>query len=210
MGYDAHDAAMDTMYEKIGDELYPEHRSQAISDFTTERLRSFYIDNPHVMRPAVDALLEAQKLYENGHSQATVVFAVSCTEMMFKETLLRPVVYGLVHIESLAESVVENTLSGTGYKRYTRLLSRLFTEFVGIDIQSVRRPEGQLTLLQECEAQLTLRNKIVHQGVSCSAEQARNGLDIAAAVFNHIVTPMLHHIGLTVEDRGEIRVRRYA
>jgi hypothetical protein len=37
MAYDKHDADRDSMYEKIGEELYPEHKAQAISEFTAER-----------------------------------------------------------------------------------------------------------------------------------------------------------------------------
>lgn len=41
MSYDEHDAAMDEMYERISAELCPEHREQAVSEFTSDRLRSF-------------------------------------------------------------------------------------------------------------------------------------------------------------------------
>jgi len=39
MSYDEYDAAMDEMYDRIGVELYPEHRAQAIDEFTADRLR---------------------------------------------------------------------------------------------------------------------------------------------------------------------------
>lgn len=207
MSYDPSDGAMDDMYERISDELYPEHKSQAIGEFTAERLRSFYVDNPDVMRPAVEALLEAQRLQENGHFAAAVVFAVSCTELLLKAAILTPVVHGLVHIESLAAVVVENTLAGTGYKRYAKLLSRLFIEFVGIDIHSIQRPDASAKLLAECDAQRGLRNQIVHTGATCTAPQAHDGVAIATAVFNQLVNPMLHQLGLTVEDAGQIHLR---
>lgn len=40
MSYDEHDAALDEFYDYMDKELYPEHREQAISEFTEERLRS--------------------------------------------------------------------------------------------------------------------------------------------------------------------------
>ncbi|QJD93240.1 hypothetical protein HH213_26040 [Duganella dendranthematis] len=207
MSYDANDAAMDDMYERISDELYPEHKNQAIGEFTAERLRSFYLDHHGVMRPAVDALQEAQRLQDNGHFAATVVFAVSCTELLLKAAILTPVVHGLVHIESLADVVVENTFSGPGYSRYAKLLAHLFTEFVGIDIHSLQRPESNAKLLAECDAQRGLRNRIVHAGASATEEQARAGVAISTAVFNLIVNPMLHQLRLTVEDAGQIQPR---
>ena len=204
MSYDPNDGAMDDMYERISDELYPEHRSQAIGEFSAERLRSFYVGNPSVMRPAIDALLEAQRLQGNGHFAAAVVFAVSTTELLLKAAILTPVVHGLVHIESLADVVVENTLSGPGYTRYAKLLARLFTEFVGIDIQSLRRPESTSRLLAECDAQRGLRNRIVHSGASATEVQAHAGIAIATAVLDQIVDPMLQQLGLAVVDGGQI------
>jgi len=60
-------------------------------------------------------------------------------------------------------------------------------------------------LLAECDAQRGLRNRIVHAGASATEEQARAG--ISTAVFNLIVNPMLHQLGLTVEDAGQIQPR---
>lgn len=50
--------------EAAKDEFIEEISNQAISEFTNERLRSFYEQNPNVMRPAVDALQEGKKLYD--------------------------------------------------------------------------------------------------------------------------------------------------
>ncbi len=51
MSYDERDAAMDEMYERIGDELHPEHRVQAIDEFTADRLGSYYLANPWLCAP---------------------------------------------------------------------------------------------------------------------------------------------------------------
>ncbi|WP_169709471.1 hypothetical protein [Deferrisoma camini] len=55
MSYDEQDAAMDEFYDQISKELYPEHKEQAIEEFTQEKLKSYYLQNPGVMRPAVEA-----------------------------------------------------------------------------------------------------------------------------------------------------------
>ena len=47
MSYDPSDAARDDFFESIAQELYPEHKAQAISEFTAERRRSFYVANPN-------------------------------------------------------------------------------------------------------------------------------------------------------------------
>ena len=205
MSYDENDAAMDDMYEKIGVELYPEHKDQAIAEFSTERLRSYYAANPFVMRPAVDALLEAQRLFKNGHDAATIIFSASCIEILLKITILKPVFYGLVHIESLADIVVEKIFGKTGYD--IKLLERIFEEFVKTDIKTIKREGTAKSLVVEFNEIRNLRNTIAHSGASCTSEQASQSIVVATAVYDQIVRSMLNNLGLQVIERGEIRLQ---
>ena len=204
MTYDPHDEARDEMYYQIGQELYPEHKTQAIEEFTAERLRSFYIANSKVMRPAVDALQEGKKLRDKGHYAASVVFFVTAIELLLKATLLKPVVHGLVHNEGLANVIVQQSLGQTGFDRYTGLLEKLFLELLSIDIRSVSRPDVSEALINECTAQQKLRNKIIHQGATCAANDSELALAVSAAVYERIVYPMLAKLGLSVIEHGEI------
>ena len=204
MSYTEEDAARDAFYEEISQELYPEHREQAIEEFTGERLRSFYIQHPDVMRPAVDALREGKTLYEAEHHSAAVVFFASAIELLLKATLLRPVVYGLVHHDGLAEIIVSQTLGQTGFDRYQKLMAYLFVELAGIDLKTVSR-DGVITpLLSECTEIQKLRNNIVHRGSQCTSEQAELGAEVSAAAYDLIVLPMLRSLGFTVVERGAI------
>ena len=159
MTYDPHDEARDEMYYQIGQELYPDHKAQAIEEFTAERLRSFYIANSTVMGPAVDSLQEGRKLQELGHHAAAVVFFVTAIELLLKATLLKPVVHGLVHNEGLANVIVQQSLGQAGFDRYTSLLEKLFAELLAMDIKKVSRKEVSDPLLSECTAQQLLRDR---------------------------------------------------
>jgi hypothetical protein len=83
MSYDEMDAARDEFYEQISRELYPEHKEQAIEEFTSERLRSYYQRNPDVMRPAVDAIQEGNWQSRQGRFSAALLFYV---EVSFEQT----------------------------------------------------------------------------------------------------------------------------
>ena len=205
MTYDPHDEARDAMYEAIADELYPDHKAQAITEFTSERLQSYYAAHPKVMRPAVDAIQEGRKLQANGHSSAAVVFFVTAIELLLKATLLKPVVHGLVHNEALAEVIVQQALGQPGFDRYSKLLAKLFVELVGLDITTVLRTGAPETLLAECTKQQALRNTIIHQGVSVAAEQAELARQVSVAVYEMVVHPMLAELGLQVIEHGEIQ-----
>mgnify|MGYP001617047705 CR=1 FL=1 len=205
MTYDRSDADRDEMYERLSDELYPQHRDQAVVEFTSERLRSFYVANPLVMRPAMEAIQEGRHLLRNGHWSAALVFFVTAIEGLLKATLLKPVVHGLVHSEGLANVVVEQALGQAGFDRYTGLLAKLFSELVDMDIRSVKIAGSAQKLLEECTALQRERNAIVHQGTSSSKERAEHALRVASAVLDLIVHPMLLHLDLYEVENGEIR-----
>lgn len=209
MSYDPQDAAFDQMYERISDELYPEHKERALSDFTEERLRSFYLDNPAVMRPAVDILQEVKRLQENGHSSATVVFCATAIELFLKATLLQPIVYGLVLSSGLADIIVEHAVKQPGFDRYRKLLSRLFQELANLDLAKVTRDGTQTALMDESKGVQDLRNNIIHKGTSCDSEAAKHAIEVAVAVYGKVVVPMLWSVGLTVGEKGRVEPRQF-
>lgn len=202
MSYGPEDAAWDEAYENMSRQLYPEHRELAIAEFTRKRLRSYYVANPTVLKPAVRAFKEAKSLLGAGHHEAALVFAASATELFLKATLLRPVVYGLVHSEGLAELVVTTALSQTGFKRYERLLAKLFFELAGIELRMLVRKHGSRPLLDEASEIQDLRNAVVHRGQAVPQEQAKLAVDIATLVFNLVLAEVIASLGFSVKEGG--------
>jgi hypothetical protein len=197
--YEDYDESRDEFYEEISRELYKEHKKQAIGEFTSDRLRSFYILKPDVMRPAVDALQEGKELRKLGRHSPALVFFVSSIELLLKATLLKPVVYGLIHNEPLANIVVQHSLGQTGFNRYEKLLAELFTRLASMDIKGISREGTNEKLLKEAEQLQELRNDIIHKGACCSEADTERAYLVAVAVYELIVTPMLNNLGLTVE-----------
>ena len=87
MSYDENDAAMDEFYDQISHELYPDHRDQAISEFTQERLKSFYIKSPLVMRTALDSLQQGKSLLSNNYFAPSLVSFMSAIELLLKRNV---------------------------------------------------------------------------------------------------------------------------
>ena len=202
MSYGPEDAAWDEAYENMSRELYQEHKDQAIAEFTRARLRSYYVAHPEVLVPAARTFKEAKVLLAEGHNSAALVFAVSATELFLKASLLRPVVYGLVHIEALAELVVTSALSQTGFKRYEQLLARLFLELAGTELKLLQRKPGAKPLLTEASEIQDVRNDVAHRGKEATPEQAALAIDIATEVFNQVLAEVLGQLGLSVQKGG--------
>ena len=77
MSYDERDAAMDEMWDRMSDELRPSH----IKEFTSARLRSYYVANPKIVASAFDVLGRAQELLLANHCAAALVFYLSAIEL---------------------------------------------------------------------------------------------------------------------------------
>ena len=204
MSYTPEDAAQDQFFDELEKELYPSHKEQAIEEFTAERLQSLYIKNPDVAVNAVRSHTEAKALLEHGHPSASLVFTVSSIEQFLKAALLKPVVYGLVHSEPLADLVVEFTVGQTGFERYKRLLTKLFESLAGMNLETIKRQGSAKTLLDEVAELQTVRNKIVHQGFQVQDADAKEAMAIGESVFQQLFWRMLLALGLRVEARGII------
>lgn len=205
MGYTLEDAMRDEGFEAISRELYPEHRNQAIEEFTSERLRSFYLRYPDVAVKGVSAFKDAKALLESGHPTASVVFAVTSIEQFLKVALLKPVVFGLIHVDSLASLVVDVAMDQTGgLDRYKSLLAGLFNELAGIDVSKEHREGASKTLLVEIRELQELRNKIVHRAEKAEESDAKHALAVANGVYSQVFVQLLHAIGLQVEKGARI------
>lgn len=206
MSYTPEDAMWDEAWDQISQELYPEHKEQAIDEFTWERLQSFYLNNPEILFPGIDKLRESEALLEL-HPSASFVFSITAIELFLKSSLLKPVVHGLIHNEALAEIVVESALGQSGFDRYKKLMSRLFEELAGIDIAALKRSNSNIPLLNEVFEIQKIRNGIIHRGESVTVEQAKVALNVATAIFLKVVEKMLFAIGLKINDYGSVETK---
>ncbi len=204
MSYDYHDAAMDEAYERLSEELYPEHKAQAIIEFTYERLRSYYLQHKNLFVPAARTYRVAESLLAAKQYAAALAFSASAVELFLKSCLLRPVVAGLVHSESVADLVVESALSQTGFKRYSKLLAGLFKELTRLEIGQIKRPDAAKPLLEEASALQDRRNEVMHRGVEISQAEAEVAFLVATAVFNEILAIVLSELGLSIKKGGEL------
>ena len=165
--------------------------------------------HPDVMRPAVDSLQEGKSLYELKQYSASLIFFVSSIELFLKATVLKPIVYGLVHHESLAEIIVQHALGQPGFDRYEKLLTTLISTFAELDLKEISRNDSSSKLLNECSELQKLRNKIIHQGAHCEEIDAEKARQVSGGVYELIVFPTLCALNLKVGEKGVIEPARF-
>jgi hypothetical protein len=156
------------------------------------------------MHPALRVLHEATRLLANNHPDGAIVFAASANELFLKTAILQPLVYGLVHNDSMATILVDYTLAHTGFERYDKLLVHVFREVAAIDISIVQRIGGTKPLPEECKELGKRRNCILHRGDTFTYEEAVAACEIVEAVYLQLVEPMLKALDLYIFRDGTI------
>jgi len=185
--------------ERWLDDLYEEHKPQAIEDFTTDRLRSFYISNPGLARDSLNTLLEARHLAVIS-PKASLVLATAAAEVGLKSAILRPIVVGLVHAEAVASHVADLVLQHTGVDRFRDLLFALLNHVAHFDLKVYTRDESTSPLWEEIQGNIRLRNAVLHRCAEVSPEEAAKALAVASEVIEVLFARTIEGLGFHLHD----------
>lgn len=189
----------DYIYDEAMSDLYEEHKKEAIEEFTGERLSSYYGQNKLLAKPAFDFLAEAKK-QNKLNPTVCLLFAVIAMEVGLKATLLKPIVYGLVHDESAASLITDLTISHTGMDRYRTLLLHVLKEHGGVDLNTFKRAESGKTLWEELKEVQKIRNSIMHRADKASQEKADLALEVASEILENIFPNVVAQMGFHLHD----------
>ena len=187
------------MQEQALEDLYEEFKEQAIEEFTSERLRSYYLANPLLAKPALDSLAEARNLI-TVNPTASLIFSNIAIEVGLKATLLKPIVYGLVHTDSIADLIADLTVSRTGKDRYRTLLFRILKVHGKVDLADYKRRKSNRTLWEEIAPVQKLRNAVLHRAEKVSRSDADLSLCVGSDILEHIFPSVLKAMDLHLHD----------
>ncbi len=201
------EAAMEDFYDRISEELYPEHKEQAIDEFIEERMQSYYLENPNIIKSPIDCYHHANKLMQLSPSSALVMYTTSI-ELFLKSVLLKPVLYGMIHNENIANMIVNVSVGQTGFSRYNKLLTNLCYHAAGVKLNEIKGMKGK-PILEEAEEIQKIRNRVVHQGYMASVEDMGKSKNIATLMLGEVVEPVLNNMNLVISEvNGAFGVKR--
>jgi hypothetical protein len=183
-------------------ELYEEHKEQAIEEFVSERLASYYRAHVGLAKDAIFFLKKAQLLQES-EPTASLIFSSTATEVLLKSVLLKPIVYGLVHTESLAELIATGLTKQTGIDRFKELVFGILDHHIAFDhgITSYCREGSNVPLWKERERIQKFRNKVLHQAKMCSETEAIESVEVTLAFVN-LTNALLGSVGFKFSKGG--------
>lgn len=186
-------------YEEFMDRLYKENKEQAIEEFTGELLQSYYRNNGLLAKPAFDALIDARNLM-NTSITAAFVFSAIAMEVALKESLLKPIVHGLVHAESVASLVTDLVMGHQSMDRYKDLLLQILLEHGGVDLLSYKRSDSARNIWEEIKTIQKKRNLIVHAAQMASGEEASLALSVASTILETLFPSVITKMGLHLHN----------
>ncbi len=199
------EAAYDEFITSLTEELYEEHRDQAIEEFITERLRSYYEHNSSIAVNALKFLKISHNLID-GDSTASLLYSSISTEVILKAVILKPIVSGLVHSESISELIATILTKQTSVDRFKDLIFKILEEYVAIDGGAAKysRPESQMSLWKERETVQKVRNAVAHRAEFCSVADAQLSLAVANEFYS-LTEQLIGALGFHFDAGGEIR-----
>jgi hypothetical protein len=186
-------------YDEYMSQLYEEHKAEAIEEFTGERLQSYYSDNRLLAEPASCMLNEAQALIDVNPT-AGFIFAAIAMEVGLKETLLKPIVFGLVHVASSASLVTNLVMSHQSMDRYKDLLLQILRDHGGVDLLSYRRSSSPKSIWEEIKNVQTKRNYILHTAQKASREETDIALGVASSIMSELFPAVITRMGLHLHN----------
>ncbi len=189
----------EAQYEDYMDQLYEEHKEQAIQEFIDERLQSYYGEHRLLAESAFAALTEAKKLID-GYATAAFVFSAIAVEVGLRETLVKPIVFGLVHTLSVASLITDMVLSRPDQKKYRDLLLHLLREHGDVDLHSYKRSGSRRPIWEEITEVKKKRDLIVHRAQTATSNEATLALGVASTVLENLFPKVVGRMGLHLHE----------
>jgi hypothetical protein len=198
MSNNYYDDAMDDFYDRMSEELFPEHKEIAIEQFIEERMQSYYLKHPHIIKAPMDCSNHANELMHISPRCALVMYTTAI-ELYLKSVLLKPVLYGMVHNESVATLIMEASTGQSGFNRYNKLLNALCLHAANIDLSSITGMQSK-PILKEAEEIQNIRNKVIHQGYAATDDEMDMAKNIAYLMLTEVVEPVLNNLELVISS----------
>lgn len=184
-------------------EIHESISAEAIEGFTSGRLRSYYIKNPSIAENVFAIYREARAVSPTSPTAALLLFTAAI-EVALKTTVLKPVIYGLVHNESIADLVSDLVVKNNGLDRFKDILSKIMGQYSGIDFDKYKINGHDKSIWEEISIVQKARNAVAHRAEPVTEQIATLSKEIAATIIIEFLQGVLGELGLKLHNGGKI------
>ncbi len=214
MAYEPIDAYYEELEQSAYEHFYEQYQNsdhhaedlyEAVEEFIEERLRSFYLRKPTVVQPPLALLKEAKELYQVEHFSAAQVFAGAAIEVTFKEAILKPIVYGFVLSDTMANLIVEIfAKSVREIDRFKVLLLHIIETFGEVNLDQLILEGANKTVWQQAKEVGEQRNQLLHKAKQATKEDAEQSLSIADYVTGKLFPQIITNLDLRLDASYQV------
>lgn len=200
------EAAYDEFVESLADELYEEHKDRAIDEFVEDRLQSYYLKKADIAIDVIQFIKKSKELIEDDPT-SSLIYSSAATEVVLKSVLLKPVIFGLVHTESLAELVATMLVKQTAMDRLKELVFGILENYIEFEngFSNYSREGSNLNLWKEREEIHKIRNQVMHRAKFCTKEDAILSYSVSFAFFS-LTKSLIKNVGFSIESNGQLKL----
>lgn len=186
--------------------LYEMHESisiEAIEGFTSGRLCSYYRKYPSVAENIFSIYHEAKSVAEMSPTAALLLFTAAI-EVTLKSAVLKPVIYGLVHNESVADLISDLAVKNNGLDRFKEVLSAVMSQYGTVDFKNYKISGHTKNIWEEIDLVQKARNLVAHRAEPANPEMAVLAQEIATAIIIDFLQGVLNNLGFELDRNGKI------
>ena len=134
------------------------------------------------------------------------MFAAIAIEVGLKTTLLKPILHGMVSIDSAA-ALVAALVPDQHNEIFKKVLFGILKEVGGVDLPAFKRPGCDQTLWEEIANVRTKRNDVIHKAGQVTTVDATRSIEIASTVLEVLFPKVLLALQLKADARLRIVVK---
>jgi hypothetical protein len=220
MGYEPIDAEIEAYQDRLYVDFYDQYKNsdhywedkyEAVEEYLAEeilpeRLEAFYLRNTDLVKASLSLLIEARELHCLKRYSASQVFAGASLEIAFKDVLLKPIVSGMIHNDTVAEMIIDIFSSHIReIDKFRGLLINVIKEISGINISEYKLDNSKQTIWEQATEVRKQRNALLHKATPATSEEAELSLSVATFVLENLFPQILKKIGLHLTEDNKIR-----
>ena len=194
-----YDAMLERAYEDEANAAHENWSEEIIEEFIEEITLSFFAENKDILSISYASRDEAKKVIDISPSSA-ILFTYTAIETAIKHAILKPMIYGMTHNESIANLIVKKFVNLSNVDSYTSLTFNLVNELIHLKLSDIKNDKEKF-IIDEIKSLSKKRNNIIHSGKFYKKEDALNALKILEDLYDKVILRMLNHINFTIIDK---------
>lgn len=186
------------MEMSLEDDYLEEIRQKAIEGAAENAITDYYIYKKDLLVSTITALENAKK-HLDFCPTSTIIYSGIAQEIMLKELLFRPIVFGSINNEIASDILVYYIFNNKSPFRVNKI-NEMVIHYAGIDFNKYKREKSKQVIWKEMDDLAILRNKAMHQGSQFTKTVAKFNLKLVFDCYKLLTKEAFENLGIVLKN----------